>query len=119
MYARFDLVTDYDQVDYVKAKIGELKAKLSRYIREAAQSGETIEICVREETVAYLVPTRTGEQSPEAEAETARLKERLAGAGLALSAFPTQRKARPRPSPAPDGDRDSDTVGQMRGEKSS
>jgi antitoxin (DNA-binding transcriptional repressor) of toxin-antitoxin stability system len=40
----------------VKIKLGQLKTHLSRYIRELRATGEPIEVCVREDTVAYLTP---------------------------------------------------------------
>jgi antitoxin (DNA-binding transcriptional repressor) of toxin-antitoxin stability system len=40
----------------MKVKVGQLKTHLSRYLRNAQESGESIEVCVREDTVAYLTP---------------------------------------------------------------
>jgi len=40
----------------VKVKVGDLKTHLSRYLRTVDETGLTLEVCVRDETVAYLVP---------------------------------------------------------------
>lgn len=44
----------------MRVKVGELKAKLSSYLRQIGENGESIEVCVREQAVAYLVPTTVG-----------------------------------------------------------
>lgn len=38
-------------------KVGQLKAHLLKYLRKLQESGEAIEVCVREKSVAYLTPT--------------------------------------------------------------
>lgn len=42
----------------MKVRIGELKTHLSSYLRKIEESGEPVEVCVRERTVAYLTPVR-------------------------------------------------------------
>lgn len=38
----------------MKVKIGELKAHLSKYVRQLREEGGAIEVCLREDPVAYL-----------------------------------------------------------------
>lgn len=40
----------------MKVKVGQLKTHLSRYLKNVRDTGEPIEVCVREDTVAYLTP---------------------------------------------------------------
>lgn len=51
-----DLTIKKGQVSHVKVKTADLKANLSRYLRQVREQGESIEILLREETVAYLTP---------------------------------------------------------------
>jgi antitoxin (DNA-binding transcriptional repressor) of toxin-antitoxin stability system len=41
----------------MKVKLGQLKTHLSRYLKDVRETGNPIEVCVREETVAYLMPS--------------------------------------------------------------
>jgi len=41
----------------MKVKVGQLKTHLSRYLKDVKETGESIEVCVREDTVAYLTPS--------------------------------------------------------------
>ncbi len=95
----------------MKVKLGQLKAHLSRFLRELGQNGEPLEVCIRERTVAYLTPVR---QPQDAEREP--LAARLRDAGLAL-AQPAREPAKPdldAPEPAGDGRTDLVTVAEMR-----
>ena len=40
----------------MRVKTAELKANLSRYVRQVRETGEAVEILLRDETVAYLTP---------------------------------------------------------------
>jgi len=65
-----------------KVRIGELKTHLSKYLRELEGSDEAIEVCVREDTVAYLRSAKAEDrQNPVA----ARLKRNLEAAGVTVS----------------------------------
>lgn len=66
----------------MKIKVGELKTHFSKYIRELEQSDEPIEVCVREETVAYLVSAKDERRTPH---KDARLMQRLEAVGIRVS----------------------------------
>lgn len=66
----------------MKVKVGELKTHFSKYIRELEDSDEPIEVCVREETVAYLVSAKDERRTPH---KDARLMQRLEAAGIKVS----------------------------------
>jgi antitoxin (DNA-binding transcriptional repressor) of toxin-antitoxin stability system len=40
----------------MKVKVGQLKTGLSKYLRLIQETGESVEVCVRETPVAYLSP---------------------------------------------------------------
>jgi antitoxin (DNA-binding transcriptional repressor) of toxin-antitoxin stability system len=65
----------------MKVKVGELKTHFSKYIRELQEREEPIEVCVREDTVAYLVSAKGGMVNDK---ET-RLKQRLEVVGIRVS----------------------------------
>ena len=44
----------------MKVKIGELKAHLSKYVRQLREEGGAIEVCLREDPVAYLSAVAPG-----------------------------------------------------------
>lgn len=66
----------------MRVRVGQLKTHLSKYLRDLEGSAEPIEVCVREETVAYLRSAKaeesTGPGSP-------RLSRRLEAAGITVS----------------------------------
>ena len=99
---------------HMRVKIGELKAKLSSYLKLVRESGESIEVCAREDPVAYLVPLgREGDS--EAARGVEELRERLAVRGLVLGGGPVAEKPRrPDPSLAGDGREDVMSVERMR-----
>ncbi|AKJ64466.1 hypothetical protein [Kiritimatiella glycovorans] len=100
----------------MKVKVGELKAHLSRYLRELEGQDEPLEVCVRERTVAYMVPAG-GEN--EVKDERRRLHARLKQAGLILSEHPSDGDSDLNPPvTAGDGREDINTVQKMRGAKS-
>lgn len=66
----------------MKVKIGELKTHLSRYLRDLEGSDELIEVCVREDTVAYL---RSAKAEDSGNPNPARLNRRLEAAGITVS----------------------------------
>jgi antitoxin (DNA-binding transcriptional repressor) of toxin-antitoxin stability system len=103
----------------MKVKIGELKTHLSKYLRQMQESREPIEVCMREEPVAYLAPLV--EKAPGAEQSRALQQARLAEVGLSLAngcgAVVRPREFEPAPSPPGDGRRGVDTVREMRESK--
>lgn len=66
----------------MKVKVGELKTHFSKYIRELEDNDEPIEVCVREETVAYLVSAKDERRAPH---KDARLMQRLEAVGIRVS----------------------------------
>jgi len=66
----------------MKVKIAELKAHLSKYVQSVRDGGEPIEVCVREQTVAYL--TRPGESQHLDSRQQSELAQRLERRGLRL-----------------------------------
>ncbi len=98
----------------MRVRIGELKAKLSAYLKQVRESGEPIEVCVREDPVAYLVPVGAERDSEKLHAKE-ELQQRLGACGLKLTAGPTGTKpGKLRPCPARDGRVDVSSVKQMR-----
>ncbi|MFO7724470.1 MAG: hypothetical protein R6V45_02890 [Oceanipulchritudo sp.] len=103
----------------MKVKVGEFKAHLSKYLRQLRESKEPIEVCMREEPVAYLTAAKDPELSDGE--KRAELQRDLAEAGLALTRHglpdggPTG--FLPRPVRAGDTRTDLETVRRMREEK--
>lgn len=97
----------------MKVKVGELKTNLSNYLRRVRDNGEEIEVCIREEAVAYLVPSVN-----ERKRSNAVLREKLAHTGLKLgSEFRAHKRKIPTPRIADDNQVDVDTVKLMREQK--
>lgn len=48
----------------IKVKVGQLKTHLSRYLKNIKETGEPIEVCVREDTVANLTPSPQAQANP-------------------------------------------------------
>lgn len=103
----------------MKVKVGELKTHLSKYLRQMKESNEPIEVCLREEPVAYLTPAKGGLAAHLD--EQAALQRDLAEAGLVLVRHGAPAAAPdsfvPAPVQAGDQRTDLDTVRQMREEK--
>lgn len=66
----------------MKVKIAELKTHLSKYVQSVRDGGEPIEVCVREQTVAYL--TRPGDSQHIDSRQQNELAQRLEKKGLVL-----------------------------------
>lgn len=99
----------------MKVKVANLKANLSRYLRQVQESGESIEICVRDERVAYLTPASAGVLDAGAARESEALRRRLQAAGLVLAAEGSaQPLPRVQPVVAGDGRTDCRTVSALR-----
>lgn len=100
----------------MKVKIGELKTHLSRYLRQLEKDQEPIAVCLREETVAYLVPA--GKESPDP--AHAAVRERLEGIGLSWGDTGTMvspKELSVHPVKLRGVDRRDDTVAAMRSAK--
>lgn len=107
-----------DYVVHMKVKVADLKANLSQYLRRVRETGERIEVCVREDKVAYLTSAADGVPDAAAVRESDALRRRLHEAGLTLV---YEGAARPLPDVKASmaGDRRTDvaTVAAMRAEK--
>jgi antitoxin (DNA-binding transcriptional repressor) of toxin-antitoxin stability system len=114
-----DLVKLVCQVDHVKIKTGELKTHLSHYLRVIRETGEDIEVCVREQPVAYLTRTKEDPVKKEHHQKTAALRQNLLSAGLVLSmdSAGPQPLVMPVPTPAGDRRRNVSAVKEMRASK--
>jgi antitoxin (DNA-binding transcriptional repressor) of toxin-antitoxin stability system len=109
-----------------RIKTSELKTHLAHYLRELGEGGEAIEVCVREEPVAYLtsVKGRRAEVRDDAaaEREVVALDERLRAEGLRVDRASWLRNWQVQPAfdmavPPPvagDGRTDVSSVEQMR-----
>jgi prevent-host-death family protein len=104
----------------MKVKVGELKTHLSSYLRKVEADGETLEVCVRERPVAYLIPApKEGEGSPETAGSAGSLSTRLKAQGLLVHGSPVVPIKGKLPVPRLAGDHrsDVDSVAEMRGER--
>ena len=101
----------------MKVNVGTLKANLSSYLRQVEREHLVVEVCVRDEAVAYLVPAAGSPSHPPG--EDAAIRASLERQGLALRTVPAGRMPdwTPRPVPAPDGDTTTETVRAMRSGK--
>ena len=92
----------------MRVKTGELKARLSHYLRAVKESGEKIEVCVREEPVACLTPMDPRPTDPAAVREMEELRRQFAEVGLRLAADAHGRETLPTPTPSRAGDERTD-----------
>jgi len=100
----------------MKVKIAELKTHLSKYVQSVRDGGGPIEVCVREQTVAYL----TAAEKRETDADNARLRDveqRLAKEGLRLHAMGRVSKQLYKPGKAGDGENPENSVVSIRRER--
>lgn len=65
----------------MKVKIGELKDQLSHYLRIVRETGQDVEVCVRDEPVAMLQSMERAVRTPP-DVVVTKLRERLLAAGL-------------------------------------
>ncbi|NBB78213.1 MAG: hypothetical protein GVY36_02030 [Verrucomicrobia bacterium] len=100
----------------MKVKVGQLKAQLSHYLKEVRDSGELIEVCVREDTVAYLTPLREagGGSLPQSDPE---LKQQLALDGLAVTQWGRRSSTCPTPGGCASPAKGPNSVESIRSEK--
>jgi prevent-host-death family protein len=101
----------------MKVKSAELKAHLSHYLRLVQETGEEIEVCVRDESVAYLSPAKEGPGCESRKMEIRKLEAAFQTVGITLSA-PLLPNATGIPLPTPtlagDGRSDVCSVEEMR-----
>jgi len=109
-----DLVVFLHQLDQMKVKTGDLKTNLSRYLREMRATGNPIEVCVREETVAYLTPASFDSEGQAAREE---LSSRLAAGGITVTRWGSKPTYQPKPGCPRDGRNTENSVLAMRREK--
>lgn len=102
----------------MKIKVADLKTNLSRYLRRLRETGEAIEVCVREEPVAYITSVDRRMDSV-AEPDDAALHGRLQAAGLLLVQHRGGSAGRPdiTTSVAGDGRTDISTVKAVRNQR--
>lgn len=107
-----EMVISIGQVDHMKVMSAELKTHLGKYLREVEQNQVTLEVCLRDRTVAYLIPA-TG---PMLVGAPHSPHEALSHAGIMLdSSSPRRAKAQIAPPVlAGDGRDDLTSVAVMR-----
>jgi antitoxin (DNA-binding transcriptional repressor) of toxin-antitoxin stability system len=111
----------------MRVKTGELKSRLSHYLRHVRETGEEIEVCVRETPVAYIRRAQENPEDAAVRADQRALEAAFRSVGLrldpGLSLPPPGGHAtslpgrRPRPSLAGDGRGEIDTVSELRGQR--
>jgi antitoxin (DNA-binding transcriptional repressor) of toxin-antitoxin stability system len=108
------MITKAGPLDPMKVKVHQLKTHLSRYLQVLRETGEEVEVCVREEPVARLVPLRPRAAANGLE-ERAALAERLQAQNLVLVADAKVKPGSPVVAcPAGDGRTDIASVEAMR-----
>lgn len=100
----------------MKVKIAELKTHLSKYVQSLRDGGEPIEVCVREQTVAYLSASET-KATEDHSASVRELEKRLALEGLRLHAMGQVTNRRYKPGFARDGKHPENSVVAIRKER--
>lgn len=105
----------------MKVKTADLKPNLSSYVRYVRETGEPVEILLREKSVAYLTPV-CGEKRPTPQQiqDAKALERALAETGLTCQmgrASSDPADVVPTPVAAGDGRTDVSTVDTMRNEK--
>jgi antitoxin (DNA-binding transcriptional repressor) of toxin-antitoxin stability system len=100
----------------MKVKVGQLKTHLSRYLKDVKETGESIEVCVREDTVAYLTPSAPpGTASlPQPDLELAR---QLKADGISVTRWGHKPSSLLRPGKCTAPAKGSNSVESIRAEK--
>ena len=104
----------------MQVKSAELKTHLSHYLRLVQETGEDIEVCVRETPVAYLTRTKEAPMNTAQQLETRQLEAAFQTVGLTLAApvaLPSTTRRIPTPSLAGDGRTDVDSTQEMRNQR--
>ncbi len=97
----------------MKVNSAELKTHLGKYLRAVEQDAATLEVCVRERTVAYLVPAQQGSRSGAAE-DFPLLALKQAGMKIRMPAAASHGTSLPLPVLAGDGQVDVVSTDEMR-----
>lgn len=112
-----------DQLGHMQVKSAELKTHLSHYLRHVQETGEDIEVCVRDTPVAYLTRLNRTQEAPmntTPRPDTRQLAAAFQTVGLTLSSpvtpLPAERPL-PRPTLAGDGRADVSTVTETRSQR--
>lgn len=99
----------------MKVKVGQLKANLSRYLKDVRDTGDPIEVCLREETVAYLTPsTPSGTSAPQPNME---LERKLKTDGISVSRWGRKPSANLKPGSCASPAKGFNSVESIRAEK--
>lgn len=111
----FDMINIIDHIDRMKVNSAELKMHLGRYLRDVEQGQLPLEVCIRDRTVAYLVPANLAGQWP----ESPERAEALPFLSLKQAGFKVEMATNPagvqiRPVLAGDGRNHVVTVEEMR-----
>jgi prevent-host-death family protein len=96
----------------MKVKVGQLKAHLSKYLKSVQETGEPIEVCVREKGVAYLSPLP--EKSEADLNKDKRLEARLQAVGLRVAQWGASTEFEPKPGKAGDRKKVANTILSLR-----
>lgn len=101
----------------MKVNSAELKTNLGRYLRTVEQDLTTLEVRVRDRTVAYLIPANPAGQPPGSSTDASLLQ--LKTVGINIDSAPSVRRKGDLAPPVLAGDRREDviTVDQMRQER--
>jgi antitoxin (DNA-binding transcriptional repressor) of toxin-antitoxin stability system len=104
----------------MRVKTAELKTHLSHYLRLVQETGEDIEVCVRDTPVAYLTRTKEVSMNTALQIESREIEAAFQTVGLTLVApagaptgHPSPRRM-PIPSISGDGRTDVDTIQETR-----
>ena len=97
----------------MKVKIGQLKTHLSSYVKTLQEGGDPIEVCIREDTVAYL----TASDRPKPVQDLQRLGRDLGRSGLTVSQWGRRKLVSHPPASSEGGQTESNSVLEMRREK--
>ena len=110
-----EMVISIGHIEHVKVMSTVLKTHLGKYLREVEQNRSTLEVCLRNRTVAYLVPAI----GPLPVGGSHSQREALSLAGIRLdSSSPRRAKAQISPPVlAGDGREDLSSVAAMRGDR--
>jgi len=102
----------------MKVKVGQFKTHLSSYLRKLKESGEPLEICIREESVAYLTSAAESATRPK-NADAVRIEQQLKQVGILwdMSTGIDNTPVDISPAPAEDGRKNVITVKKMRSER--
>lgn len=99
----------------MKVKVGQLKAHLSKYLKSVEETGEPIEVCVREKGVAYLTPL-PGKNEADLNRDK-QLEARLQAVGLCVTQWGCSSGFEPKPGKPGDGKKIANTILALRGER--